>query len=116
MAHHVGPENLRRIESDTARHSAPQRDTSQSDSSQETGATQSDTSRYVGLLERENEFLRDQVQKKDVQIADLSKRFGETQALLGATQRMLAPLLGQSDPFNVPEKREVEDRGSPATP
>jgi hypothetical protein len=42
----------------------------------------------IGLLERENEFLGDQVQKKDVQIADLSKRFGETQAVLGATQRM----------------------------
>jgi len=116
MTHHVGPENPPNTEADTARHSAPQRDMSGSNSSQERGATQPDTSRYVGLLERENEFLRDQVDKKDVQIADLSKRFGETQALLGATQRMLAPLLGQPDPFNAPEKREVEDHSSPPSP
>jgi hypothetical protein len=57
------------------------------------------TSRYVALLERDNEFLRDQVAKKDDQIQDLSKRFGETQSLLGAMQRMFAPLLGQGDPY-----------------
>jgi hypothetical protein len=68
-----------------------------------------DTSRYVVLLERDNEFLRDQVKKKDEQITDLSKRFGETQTLLGAMQRMLAPLLGQADPFHAPENREVPD-------
>ena len=68
------------------------------------------TSRYVALLERDNEFLRDQVQKKDGQITDLSKRFGETQTLLGAMQRMLAPLLGQADPFKQPpESREASD-------
>ena len=66
--------------------------------------------RYVASLERENEFLRDQVVKKDEQITDLSKRFGETQTLLGAMQRMLAPLLRQPDPFGVqPESREARD-------
>ena len=60
---------------------------------------ESDVTRYVALLERDNEFLREQVEKKDEQITDLSKRFGETQTLLGAMQRMLAPLLGQADPF-----------------
>ena len=63
--------------------------------------------RYVNLLERENEFLRDQVTKKDEQISNLSTRFGETQTLLGAMQRMLAPLLRQADPFNLPERRET---------
>ena len=73
-------------------------------------ATQPDTSRYVALLERDNEFLREQVSKKDEQISDLSTRFSETQTLLGAMQRMFAPLLGQADPFNrPPEKREVQD-------
>jgi hypothetical protein len=68
--------------------------------------TEPATSRYVALLERDNEFLRDQVQKKDEQITDLSKRFGETQTLLAAMQRMVAPLLGQADPFTKPESRE----------
>ncbi len=107
---HVGPANEPNLKSDTARHSAPQRDMSDQETSQDGGATQADMSRYVVLLERDNEFLRDQVQKKDGQIADLSKRFGETQTLLGAMQRMLAPMLGQADPFNAPEKREVADQ------
>lgn len=55
--------------------------------------------RYVARLESENEFLRDQLVKKDSQIENLSHRFMETQGLLGAVQRMLAPLLGQADPF-----------------
>lgn len=73
------------------------------------GDTNADVSRYVALLERDNNFLREQVSKKDEQITDLSKRFGETQTLLGAMQRMLAPLLGQADPFHAPEKREIQE-------
>jgi hypothetical protein len=65
------------------------------------------------LLERDNEFLREQVSKKDDQISDLSKRFNETQILLGAMQKMLAPMLGQADPFNTPpQDREVADAPS----
>ena len=56
-------------------------------------------SRFVERLEGENGFLRAQLTKKDEQIEDLSQRFKETQGLLGAVQRMLAPLLGQPDPF-----------------
>ena len=70
--------------------------------------------REVGRLEDDREFLREQIKVKDGQIADLSTRFGnlsdrfaDTQKLLGAMQRMLAPILGQSDPFTSPEKREV---------
>ena len=65
--------------------------------------------RYIAMLERDNEFLRDQVGKKDEQISDLSKRFGETQTLLGAMQRMLAPLLGQADPFKTREAQQGSD-------
>ena len=104
---HVAADNTRRIEPDTARHGAPQHDTIDQGQSREPSTPQPDTARYVTLLEHDNEFLRDQVKKKDEQITDLSKRFGETQTLLGAMQRMLAPLLGQADPFNAPEKREV---------
>ena len=71
------------------------------------GATHLDTSRYVALLERDNDFLREQVEKKDEQISDLSNRFSETQTLLGAMQRMFAPLLGQADPFKSTQGREV---------
>ena len=81
---------------------------SDKETSQKGSETEPATTRYVTLLESDIEFLRDQVSKKDEQISDLSKRFGETQALLGATQRMLAPLLGQSDPFNRPENRKAD--------
>ena len=63
-------------------------------------------SRFIERLEGENGFLRAQLTKKDEQIEDLSQRFKETQGLLGAVQRMLAPLLGQPDPFKTPRASE----------
>jgi hypothetical protein len=109
MSDHVMVEKDRHTNSDTASRGAPQPATSEKETSQKGSETEPATARYVVLLERDNEFLREQVSKKDEQITDLSKRFGETQTLLGAMQRMLAPLLGQSDPFKHPEKREVEE-------
>jgi hypothetical protein len=106
---HVVAENSNNANPDTASHGAPERATSVTKDGKEGSATQPDTSRYVALLERDNEFLRDQVKKKDEQITDLSQRFGETQSLLGAMQRMFAPLLGQADPFHTAEKRDVRD-------
>ena len=67
-------------------------------------------SRFVERLEGENGFLRAQLTKKDEQIEDLSQRFKETQGLLGAVQRMLAPLLGQPDPFKNPRTGEGSPR------
>ena len=96
-----------KIEPDTTGHVATRHDVSKEESADASGAAHFDTSRYVGLLERDNEFLREQVQKKDEQISDLSNRFSETQTLLGAMQRMLAPLLGQADPFKSTQGREV---------
>ncbi|MFO1186255.1 MAG: hypothetical protein U1E87_01625 [Alphaproteobacteria bacterium] len=49
--------------------------------------------RYVELLERENEFLRDQIAVKDKQIADQSERVRETNLLVNGLQRLIAPLL-----------------------
>jgi hypothetical protein len=109
MSDYVVAEKSNSSNSDTAGHGAPERAATEAKNKEEGSATSNDTSRYVVLLERDNEFLRDQVQKKDEQITDLSKRFGETQTLLGAMQRMLAPLLGQADPFHAAEKREVRD-------
>ncbi len=49
--------------------------------------------RYVGLLEKENEFLRGQVSVKDSQIEALLERDKETNTLIHRLQAMLAPLL-----------------------
>jgi hypothetical protein len=106
MSNPVALDNPLNNNSDTASHGAPKPAMSISDK-EETTETKLDMSRYVTLLERDNEFLRDQVEKKDDQIQDLSQRFSETQTLLGAMQRMIAPLLGQADPFKAPESREA---------
>ena len=90
-------------------HVATRQDMSKQPNEDISSATRRDTSRYVELLERDNEFLREQVQRKDEQISDLSNRFSETQTLLGAMQRMLAPLLGQADPFKSARSGEVRE-------
>lgn len=51
-------------------------------------------SRYVGALERENEFLREQVLVKDNQIKEMTARARETNVLIDGLQKMLSPLLG----------------------
>ena len=51
-------------------------------------------SRYVARLEGENEFLRQQITVKDVQIKDLTERARETNHLIAGLQKMLTPLLG----------------------
>jgi hypothetical protein len=50
--------------------------------------------RYVQLLERENHFLRSQVETKDGQIKELTERSRETNMLVAGLQKMLSPLLG----------------------
>ena len=64
--------------------------------SRHVAATPPDESRYVGALERENEFLRDQVAVKDTQIKEMTERARETNVLIGGLQKMLSPLLGTS--------------------
>jgi len=54
-------------------------------------------SRIVELLERENDFLREQVGVKDRQIAELQERAHETNSLINGLQRLLAPLLAAPD-------------------
>ena len=51
-------------------------------------------SRIVELLEKQNEFLHDQIKVKDSQIASLQERAHETNALINGLQRLLSPLLG----------------------
>lgn len=84
---------------------APQRDESRRDATSQNAQKQApapDTAmaeKYVVTIERENEFLRGQIAAKDQQITDLSARFSETQRLVAGLQRMIAPLLGQADPY-----------------
>ncbi len=101
-------------DSDTASHSAPKHATSVSEESQKGSETEPATARYVAQLEKRIEekddvigLLKGQLIAKDEQIGELSTRYRETHSLLGAMQRMLAPLLGQSDPYQTPENREV---------
>jgi hypothetical protein len=53
--------------------------------------------KYVALLERENDFLRDQVAVKDGQIKELGERVRETNVLTAGLQKLLTPLLGAPD-------------------
>lgn len=79
-------------------------------------ATAEGESRYVAQLEKRIEekddvivLLKGQLTAKDEQISELSTRYRETHTLLGAMQRMIAPLLGQADPYTAPEAREAAD-------
>ena len=102
--------------SDTASHGAPQPAMSDKEPSQKGSETQPVMARYVEQLEKRIEekddvigLLKGQLVAKDEQIGELSTRYRETHSLLGAMQRMFAPLLGQSDPYTAPEKREVRE-------
>ena len=64
------------------------------DQSRPVATVQAEDSRYVGALERENEFLRGQVVVKDTQIKEMTERARETNVLIGGLQKMLSPLLG----------------------
>ena len=64
------------------------------DQSRPVVTTPPEESRYVGALERENEFLRGQVLVKDTQIKEMTERARETNVLIGGLQKMLSPLLG----------------------
>ena len=64
------------------------------DPSRPVATTLPEESRYVGALERENEFLRGQVVVKDTQIKEMTERARETNVLIGGLQKMISPLLG----------------------
>jgi hypothetical protein len=56
------------------------------------------TDRYIGRLEGEVAFLRDELTTKNAQIKELTERSRETNVLIGGLQRLLAPMLGSPDP------------------
>lgn len=101
------------IDADAASPGAPERAMSDQQESQKGSGTELVMARYVEQLETRIEekndvigLLKGQLVAKDEQISELSTRYRETHSLLGAMQRMFAPLLGQADPYVTPEKRE----------
>ena len=116
---HVVVEKVNNSNSDTASRGAPQPAVSDKETSQKGSETEPVMARYVQQLEKRIEekddvigLLKGQLVAKDEQIGELSTRYRETHSLLGAMQRMFAPLLGQSDPYVAPETREVDTRGN----
>ena len=127
MSHSVMPEKSFDTNSDAARQGSPQHAMTDVASSQKMGETkpnearhtetESATAGYVAQLEKRIEekddfigLLKGQLLAKDEQISELSTRYRETHTLLGAMQRMFAPLLGQSDPYVATDKRETEPK------
>ena len=101
--------------SDTASHGAPERAMSDHETSRSGSETEPVMTRYVEQLEKRIDekddvigLLKDQLVAKDEQIGELSTRYRETHSLLGAMQRMFAPLLGQSDPYKTAPQAEHE--------
>jgi len=87
---HVATSVAAEIAGDMPRQQAP----TSHDQSRPVATTPPEDSRYVGVLERENEFLRGQVVVKDTQIKEMTERARETNVLIGGLQKMLSPLLG----------------------
>ena len=125
------------IDHDTASHSAPQQAAPDKENIAGRGETSSGipgqdktssvmSEHFVQLAKRLEDkddmigMLKGQLISKDAQISDLSKsnanlseRFADTQKLLGAMQRMFAPLLGQADPYSPMKNRGAEEFKNP---
>lgn len=96
-----------------------ERRTTADDLSRPVAAGDTMSSRFVALLENENQFLRDQVLVKDSQIKELTERSRETNHLVAGLQRMLSPLLGTRNPFSEPKAdptSSVGEEGSDGFP
>ena len=72
--------------------------------------------RYVGALERENDFLRDQIRIKDTQIGELSSRARETNILIKGLQDLFMRLQpGRPEP-RTHEPSSTEPASGTSTP
>lgn len=70
--------------------------------------------RYVHQLERENEFLRDQIQRKDEQIGELSERARETNFLIKGLQELVLRLQPGRPAPAIDEVNHVRDADQPS--
>ena len=68
------------------------------DASRQVATAPDITIKYIGRLEGEVEFLRDELKTKNEQIKELTERSRETNVLIGGLQRLLAPMLRSPDP------------------
>jgi hypothetical protein len=121
VTEHVTQEKPSNENTDTPGLGRPQQATADKENKAERATSEVVTSAYVTQLQtRISEkddvigLLKGQLVAKDQQITDLSTRFGnlsdrfaDTQKLLGAMQRMFAPLLGQGDAYSTADKSEV---------
>lgn len=55
--------------------------------------------RYVAVLERENEFLKEQIAVKDEQIRGMGQHLEQSNILTAGLHKLLTPLLGRGGPF-----------------
>lgn len=119
MASRVDPENTRDFSPAIAGHGAPEPAAPSADESNDARQSKPAIAGFVQQLElriQEKDdvigLLKGQLVAKDEQISELSARYRETHGLLGAMQRMLAPLLGQPDPFKAtPEPQDLGREG-----
>jgi len=117
MSGSVTPEIHPNSKSDTAGHGRPQQAVSDREAPANNGAGEQHPTGYMARLEKEveglkddREFLRNQINVKDGQIASLLERDRETNILIGKLQEMLTPLLGA--PRRDPHIHDSATRGS----
>jgi uncharacterized coiled-coil protein SlyX len=121
MTDNVTPEKPNIENSDAAGSGRPEPAMTDKQNNADRETDQVVTTGYVTQLEKRIDekdevigLLKGQLVAKDQQITDLSTRFGnlsdrfaDTQKLLGAMQRMFAPLLGQADPYASTDKPDA---------
>ena len=102
IEHTIQPQTVSAASPDITRSAA----TSRAETHEEKGSEAAVENRYVKALERENEFLRDQIHIKDTQITVLSERARETNFLIKGLQDLFLRLnpgrseSQRSDPVN----------------
>lgn len=74
--------------------------TTSPDQTRPVATSREEDSRYVTALQRENEFLRNEISVKNTQIADLTERARETNHLIAGLQKL----------FSLPERRNAEEQ------
>jgi hypothetical protein len=123
MSETVRHENFNKRNADMPGLGRPQQATADNGPTTDRAGNKAVMSGYVMQLEKRIDekdgvigLLRGQLIAKDQQITDLSTRFGnlsdrfaDTQKLLGAMQRMFAPLLGQGDPYSSANNPDVPE-------
>jgi hypothetical protein len=94
----TSPDVSRRDATGTANENVPSAHSTSEDTSRQVAAPPDLTERYIGRLEGEVAFLREELTTKNAQIKELTERSRETNVPIGGLQRLLAPMLGSPDP------------------